>query len=509
VEHGLQVRELPRVKQLPAGPFTDASEFQRIFHLRVRPKVELKDYVLDDGKEARPKALPLLEWAPPEEDLMLSGLEEALQGQARKHLSDPATSPREIPAALPSKDDIVVYGFPSWPQDPERIGAEAPPASARTDSVAPLACAVQIIAGLLPAALKADPPAASQVRIVDVSLDENCGEMRVRKSLSYESIAVDLLRPWRDCDDEPRFTEHFCNLLGIPWHTEANGGGGGPRWPDKIRGYYIVTRINSAALFVYRVNPPAEGQPPKEKAWLVYHEKHPAPMDDALQGRMLGYNGFISSSMADRLARLSKADLKRVGADDEMEAGGWLFRALATAVLMQVAATERGLLHLLFWREPGKEKEGWYALDSMEWKDASTDTSRYCKDLASHLRYEKQTEKKIHAIEIDIQLVVSHRTQWFLAMERIVRAGAPGKPDRSNIEKKFLDKAVEWLCQEDKKPEEDIPVVKIGNLALMDRREVEDYLATAMPSSGTETRRFPVRSTSRSSARRARANPSG
>jgi hypothetical protein len=503
--HFMGAAAATHLKRAPAG-FTDATEFQRIFHLRVRPKAELMDYLpkAPDENRSKPKALPLLEWAPPEEDLMLSGLDALLRlakenkdaGEAAEAKARPADGP-------PTDNDILVHGFPGWPALRERIewresvtpeSQPAAPEKVESEKAAPTRCAVHMVAGLLPKAWKGGIP-ESQVRVVVSSLDEICAKMRVRKSLSYESIAVDLLRPWRDCEKEPEFTKEFCQLLGL---TLKDGTGGkakrAPDWPQAVRVFYIVVRINSAALFVYRVKPPvpagagkerpAEEAEVQEKAWLVYHKKHPAPMDDALQGRMLGYNGFISSSLADWLSRL---DLAEVGMEGEMDPGekpgrqggrapGWLFSALARAVLMQVAATERGLLHLLFWRQPEKEEDGWYALNSMEWKDDSEDTSRYCEDLANHLAYQDETADKIQAIEIEIRLAVSHRTQWFLAMERIVKAGAGVAADRENIEEKFLQKAVEWLREDAKKPESDIPVIEIGKLSLMDRREVEDYL---------------------------------
>ena len=125
-----------------------------------------------------------------------------------------------------------------------------------------------------------------QSKFVVMNIGEVCEEHRVRKAMSYEAIAVDLLRMWRGKASEPDLD------------TEALAGVGLGSKDIGLR--VAVVRLHQLALFVYALRR-VDGKV-VESAWILCDQSVCAPLRAPELGKMTGYSGLVTSCLALMLA---------------------------------------------------------------------------------------------------------------------------------------------------------------------------------------------------------------
>ncbi len=349
-------------------------------------------------------------------------------------------------AAPPSTDEAVLL---HWIAQPRYFGRE------HLDRGLPAEgpkCFAHVQVGRLAAPQQAIGPGQlarpTHVRFLVLHLHELFPNTRVRKSLSYESIAVDLLRRWRGCDSKLKLERTLTDLV-----KSANE-------PAALLTCVVVC-INDAACLVYC---PHDGE--RERALLLFQGRMAAPMLNSKLGSVDAYIASIASHVAVEYAGFATGtskpgDCLKEGLND----GGWLCRALLQALRLQSAQGERGLFMNFFHRESAAG--GWAPITSADWSHRRVNM----KDARDWLDHAARPKDKAWRVEVHVHAAVSHRSQWFITSDIV-------EPDREKLKGSFLAKAIHWLTnREDTKPADEIPLVKIGNLELLDRREVEDYLA--------------------------------
>lgn len=288
-------------------------------------------------------------------------------------------------------------------------------------------------------------------RIIVLNLGEISDTHRVRKSQSYEAIAVDLLRYLRG--DGSRPTPERGGVLAQLSMFEEDA----PKWS------ILAVRLNNSAVFLY-VCQGTMGAFKEEGAWIVCHKEHCAPMETPELGRMLGFTGFVSAYFGCNAVHLARSS-------NTTELALRAVESLKSSLAWQRAAFERGFLSMLF----RKDEDGWAA---------APDYLRLFDELKSHLgtirrKTRKNPENEVMEIEVEISRAVAHRTQWFMARSSVlkhwkqVNQTSEAVPD---VEKLFYNLVMDWLCDEKRPEQSPVPIVSMGELKLTDRREVEDYL---------------------------------
>lgn len=246
----------------------------------------------------------------------------------------------------PEKPDVLV----TWFGELARRQATPPP-------VRRIPCKVHIQVGLasplegvkeLHSQDVADPEYA---RILVVNVGELCDARRIRKSLSYEAIAVDLLRFLRG-NDADAVEEGLLKKLSMTRDGAA---------PYSI----LAVRLNDSAVFVYTMEWDQEKEKAKpgsgfieRGAWLLCHRKECAPLSQPEVRQMVGYTGFVSAQTAAAVAgciyamrqfpfKPSNSYLKEV-----------MLAGVRRSLVWQRTNVDRGCLHMLFKND--KEKN-WIA----------------------------------------------------------------------------------------------------------------------------------------------------
>jgi hypothetical protein len=284
----------------------------------------------------------------------------------------------------------------------------------------------------------------NQARVIVASLDDICPLVRVRRALSYDSIAVDLLSVARGYEQTPAPTPQLESMLGIKNEPD-------PLLPVT----FMVIRINNASALIYKLWPKRpEGTAPdqqmawQEAAWLLFHEDRSAPLIDPGKGRMFGYNTLIGASIAEKLSS------SQIDADLD----GTLLDAVDRSIQMQFSHFNSGFVSILG--------------DSLEYGSIPGDAIKQATEMATRSAL-APSESPVRRVRIDIADAVARHSLWFVTKNW----KQPGLPIAWNPEERFRQIAGEWLCLEGKEPKETIPTVSIKKQMLVDRREIEDYLS--------------------------------
>lgn len=346
------------------------------------------------------------------------------------------------------------------------------------------------------------PSGDTKVRILVVNIGELSASHRIRRSLSYEAIAVDVLRLLRGVKANAAPSPDLKRL----WMT---GG-------TKPCTFVLVVRLSNSAVLLYTCNPDCRGKanhtPYKELgAWLLCHKTECAPLSQPELGQMIGCTGFVSSQLAASLgvdlatypedqrdARLAEL----VAEPDKLH--DILLRSLRRSLVWQRVAFDRGILRMLFKPEMGKwvptagntlRKGSRTGYEDLFSEITTTISDQFLSKVSSISEagcsassisiFDVLFLAEVHSIKIDIQRAVAHRTQWFMARSvvhdwKLSIKHAEGSTD---FHESFLRIATSWLSSIDSDDAQipghtpPIPIVRIGDAELTDRREVEDFLA--------------------------------
>jgi len=332
-------------------------------------------------------------------------------------------------------------------------------------------------------------------RVVVVNVGEISSAYRVRRSLSYEAIAVDLLRFLRGDNAAPQLNEQALKPLSMDDAQE--------------RLSVLAVRINSSALFLYAFSlaEKLKNHEIEEYAYLLCHQEECAPLSQPELSQMAGYTGFVSAQIA-----AAAADHLASNPD------GTKPRDLLTPIVLgmrrslgwQHTCYHRGLLSMLL-TKTGKDwtptsakvddpQTGYEAMfdDIIRTLDKRRATkgkhskklSRSKKSLEagdSITRFDELLTEDVLIIPVQIERAVAHRTQWFMARSVAASHGAkavvPSAKDIGDAElaETFRGIALRWLSKVGGQVVEprssSIPIVSIGDAELTDRREIEDFLA--------------------------------
>ncbi len=328
----------------------------------------------------------------------------------------------------------------------------------------------------------AQPTAA---RVVVVSLWEVCPEARIRRALSYEAIVVDLLRDWRGYGQEPALGLRLRKFLGL-----ATGKNDESRPlalaelalddddKDELNKTWIVVRINSSAAVIYHLGVSGSPVPAaSEEAFLCFHRDRPAPLDDSGMGIMYGYNGIIGASVA---TGLRKAIQERpAGPFDASSVGACVRAAVKDSILWQKAYFDHGLLEFFFQQkreDPAKKPKvdaDWGPKEVASWQWAHC--AAYLRAWQGSITDYRASE--VALVEVPTQVAVSHRNQWFIIRQAFLDEKVDDDETQLQRKQRFLERAVKWLTDPSTKPANSLPILSLGNLTPVDRREVEDFLA--------------------------------
>jgi hypothetical protein len=328
---------------------------------------------------------------------------------------------------------------------------------------APHRCGYYIQVGTPRRAIPSGIACPKHVQIIVSNLSEHEPDARIRKRLSYEAIAVDLLRLLRGRSRTPTLSPvpDFKERLGLP--TQPASG--------YCQYFVVVFRINSSATLVFRH---AGQNLEDEKAFLIYRKDRAAPLDSPALGWMQGYGSLLGAHLAAHAfleaARPKEAHLLKP--DD------WINEAVGHALMRKYAYFKRGFFHLFF--KPNPSGISWDPDETILWEQHENwfnDLSKSVGDLNNG-----DWIKNIQIIDIPIFGAVSHRKTWHITSTLIRKQRPPPKAngetgDEEATKEDFQQVAVSWLSAKDRNPDLDVPIVKIGDLRLVDRREIEDYLA--------------------------------
>ena len=308
----------------------------------------------------------------------------------------------------------------------------------------------------------------AKTRTAIFDLEDLCPEARVRRSLSYDSIIVDLLRHIRGYHSCPALNK---NLFDENFYSALNLNDAENAAECKI---VIVVRINTSALLRYRATlvktqggdhggewcvkrlaEPGDktANCPKshdEEAHFYAHCKRPAPINTPGMGRMKDYGLIIA------------AFLCSTGEDPR---DPLMHDPYRSAILAQMIHFERGLS----WLAPT-------APHSQVLDEAFSD-GIYTKFKSRYLEV-PEWQKDVSASEITIPKAVSHKIKWHLMHERLNSVRNRKKPTSVLIRTLCI-----WsLSRVHAERIEDVllkkcALVKIGKLQLVDRHEIEEVLA--------------------------------
>ncbi len=306
--------------------------------------------------------------------------------------------------------------------------------------------------------------------IVVLNIGEISDVYRVRKSQSYEAIAVDLLRCLRGDNKEPNpHKTPILNQLSMS---------------DKLRSSpwsILAIRLNNSAVFLYITGWTVAGGTFSqmenqetfftERALILCHKSQCAPIQAPELGKMLGYTGFVSTYFGVCSFELANCASFREVCDIAVH-------AVKESLLLQRAAHDRGLVTMLF---------SWDKIDN-KWVGKKNFTyKRLLKELFAELTRDQVTgamklTSDILDVPVDICSAVAHRTPWFMARYVLPVTAQGDSPTSEALERSFREIGVKWLSDGDasklsKLEDAGIPIVNIGELKLTDRREIEDYLA--------------------------------
>jgi hypothetical protein len=459
---------VPEVKQLgPQEPFRSETKVRALYTISNVGEVSAFEEPL--------RKQPVLRSTTETKRLEMTGVElpPNVSSDDRERQSNTPSQPETGMA-----EDVVVHWLGELVKQSERGPKPAPPF---------LSCKIHIQIGLFGKLSRKVKMAGSDSwrpevlanpsvgRIVVVNVGEISDEHRVRKSQSYEAIAVDLLRYLRGDSETPEpESEGVLQQLSMYGVKDK-------RWS------ILAVRLNNSAVFLYICgwwNPagstPGSGETEslsfQEQAWIVCHKQQCAPMETPELGRMLGFTGFVSASFAGVAFEMAGLGIKDLG----KQAVASVKRSLA----WQRAAYERGCLTMLFELKPREirkpKKKVW---------SAAPDYGRLLKEVYTEVREVgrrsgkpgKTAEDEVIAIQVDISRAVAHRTPWFMARSSVFPANRKS-PSNKLVEARFRELALGWLSDVGgsgvREPEDDdVPIVSIGDLKLTDRREVEDFLA--------------------------------
>ncbi|MHB8519875.1 MAG: P-loop NTPase family protein [Limisphaerales bacterium] len=331
-------------------------------------------------------------------------------------------------------------------------------------------------------------------RILVVNIGEISATHRIRRSLSYEAVAVDLLRFLRGDGARAKFNETALKQLSMASEDA-------PPWS------VLAVRINNSAVFLYACEW-KQKETMKERvehAWLLCHKNECAPITQPELGQMVGYTGFVSAQLAASMANhiVMNGGERTEDFDEAIEA---ILAGVQRSLLWQRVSYERGCLHMLFERKRNLTNDS-----QAEWKPIESDAAKsrteyehMFADVVRTLKHEgKRTdslagiqgfnerltqfdelsEKEVLVIKVQIQRAVAHRTQWFMARSVAAEKSNIDEIPDEVLEERFREVALSWLSKtgagsEIKQPSESrMPIVTIADAELTDRREVEDFLA--------------------------------
>ncbi|MGC3971209.1 MAG: hypothetical protein QM775_28880 [Pirellulales bacterium] len=385
--------------------------------------------------------------------------------------------------AVPAEADVLVHWLGELAGDSEPR-KEAFDAGARP-------CKVHVQIGLaaplgevVSDAIRPERLAApSLARVLVVNVGEISSAHRVRRSLSYEAIAVDLLRFLRGDNAKPELNCEALESLSI--------------YPTDERLSVLVVRINSSAVFLYacRLSNIAE-KDVQEHALLLCHKDQCAPLSQAELSQMAGYTGFVSAQIAASVA----ARLTDYPDSSPSELFEPIVAGVRRSLSWQRTWYDRGLLPMLL----AKDGRKWRPTSSSV-KTEQTGYETMFADIAGTLekqrrefageapvpdaeapitRFDALIKRDVLCIPVQIKRAVAHRTQWFMARsvaahgDGDTKFGETAELGDDELSKRFREVALGWLKNSSAQPHKlSIPTVMIGNAELTDRREIEDFLA--------------------------------
>lgn len=290
-------------------------------------------------------------------------------------------------------------------------------------------------------------------RILVVNIGEISETHRIRKSQSYEAIAVDLLRYLRGDSLVPR------PPTGGVLSQLAMDGPGAPEWS------ILAVRINNSAVFLYIFSPgknaARKNNLSHESAWIICHKEQCAPIENAELGGMIGYTGFVSSHFASVAASMIGCNFGELTQE--------AVQSVKRSLVWQRVAYEVGCLSMLCQKK-----------DDGKWRPTANYRGLFDEIHAEIQARSRLEEDDVIGIRVNIPRAVAHRTPWFMARSTIAQDHA--SPSNALVEYEFRKLALHWLSELPDGPiaepeDGEIPIVAIGNLRLTDRREVEDFLA--------------------------------
>ena len=332
---------------------------------------------------------------------------------------------------------------------------------------------------------------ANLARIVVVNVGEIDTSHRIRRSLSYEAVAVDLLRFLRGDNAIARPNTSILQKLWKPDEGVA---------PT----YVLAVRLNNSAVFLYACRGSLESGKTSEfneiGSWLMCHRLECAPLSQPELGRMVGYTGFVSAQVSaamiaylETIPQSSPADKGTAGLLEAVCEG------VRRSLMWQRISFEQGCLHMLL----EKNKNSWVATSAdvrkprMGYENmfanivktlnarCPTACAAPTDPLKARLsQYDDYAREEVLTIPVQIGRAVAHRTQWFMGRSLAAKTdkcgdfGGERDIDDKQLKAEFQNKALSWLCAFDPRQRlASIPIVTIGDAELTDRREIEDYLA--------------------------------
>jgi hypothetical protein len=314
---------------------------------------------------------------------------------------------------------------------------------------------------------------AANVAIALVDVRRMAKEGVIRLTSSYEAMAVDILRLLDQENNKSHGTEfHSVPILEQLFpHLDIQQSFLKSGKIDR----FIIIRLASDAVLVYRHQTSlGSARPPDESAYLYYSRERPAPIHVAGGGEMIGYSTILASCLAAALAGKEKTDLLKA-VEMGVRRGIACNQAYFTKGFCPVSRARTTL--------SGKERVGQEFNDHYK-KEFGKWLKEVHKGGGDRLRVPAKIRKKdanlkppevIPCVELNIEEVRSHRKIWTI-LERKVADNKDA--DEKVLIEKYKKTATNILtdCSEAEVGNH-VPLVHFGKQRLVERYEIEDYLA--------------------------------
>jgi hypothetical protein len=349
---------------------------------------------------------------------------------------------------------------------------------------------------------------------VIVSARQLAATMRVRLQSSYEAMTVDLIRYWDWTDRSRKGQKNFASLFGRKTLDELVEKG------REAMPLYVVCRLPGGALLIYGgdwPSKPAEREPggdrgkstngidenapvnqeksgdPVCRAYLVFDRRRPADIRQVGGGVAKGTGMVVAACIVKALARRKERDFHERLCD-----GAKMALQVTTAYLKTGVAC---VIHN-------------YGGCGHDDKDPRINSRAFIAareqiylELEEAMAADLKKGNPFQSLELKIEIVRSREKRWSVvrhALEKLIRVdGLDGLYAKNQQERKTKEEGrdphanekilyreagrlllspgskitEEFPSVEPRELFKSIPMVKFGNLELIDREEIEDYLA--------------------------------